>query len=122
MTTVEINKILLLAKIKSSKLANDYVIKISNGFNSEEKELNKIKYIKSLISSIELYMIRCKDLVLSDGIIIDGNSKVIMSRNNSLYLQSKEQEIRLGSDDQNCLNNEQICKMIRDLRSITSNC
>ena len=121
MTILEVNKIILLAKIKSSKLASEYIVKISHGYDAK-CVINKIKYIKSLIKSIQSYLDNSCESKLENGIITNKEGEIIMSQNNSLYLQSKEQKIVLGAEDQNCLTNDQICKMIRDLRSVTSTC
>jgi hypothetical protein len=117
----DLYKFIAYAKICSCRLSCDYVHKTNNGYDTEDL-MNKIRLLKSYILSIESYIYPSCNDVYCDGLKILDNKKVIPSKNNSLYLNSKEGKENIKSEDLNCLTEEQVCELAERIKGICANC
>lgn len=116
-----IKKFLAYAKICYSNMSLDYVNAVNYGECGKDL-MNKILLLKSYIKEIEKYVFAsCKDFVLNGEKNI-GCEKIIMSKNNSLYLQSKGGKVKFNSNDLNCLTEDEICELGGRIKKICINC
>jgi len=112
---------LAYAKICSANLSYSYVKAVNYG-ECGEAILGKVLLLKTYIREIEDYIYPgCKDFYL-DGIKNFQGRKIVMSRNNSLYLTSKEGKVNIESKDLNCLTEGDICELASRIKKICINC
>jgi hypothetical protein len=109
------------AKICSCNLACKYVGKVNYG-ECGESLLDKIKLLNSYIKSIESYIYSCCKNNYYKGIKTFDGKKIVMSKNNSLYLESEGKKIEISSNEINCLTEDQICELVSRIKRICSNC
>lgn len=114
-------KFLAYAKACSCSLACKYVNDKNYGKDVDDL-LNKILLVDSYIESIENYIYSCCSDFYSKGIKYFQGSKIVMSKNNSLYLKSEGEKISIESSDLNCLTEDQICELVSRIKAICVNC
>ncbi len=112
---------LAYAKNCSCSLACKYVEKVNYGECGEDL-MNKIRLLNSYIREIENYIYACCKNFYSKGIKYFCGTKVVMSKNNSLYLESEDQKIEIKSSDLNCLTEGEICELASRIKGICINC
>jgi len=112
---------LAFAKSCSCDLACNYVKKKNYGHNVDDL-LNKLLLIEGYIDDIESYIYTsCKDYY-KDGVKFFQGKRIMVSENNSLYLLSKEEKVKIESSSVNCLTEDEICELASRLKMICSNC
>jgi hypothetical protein len=112
---------LAYAKSCACNLACKYVEKVNYGECGEEL-LNKMKLLEVYIESIEDYIYSCCKDFYHKGIKNFEGKKIIMSKNNSLYLNSQDQKISITSSELNCLTEDEICELVKRIKAICANC
>ena len=112
---------LAFAKSCSCSLACKYVTMVNYGECGEET-MNKLRLLDSYIESIENYIYACCKDFYYKGVKHFQGSKIIMSKNNSLYLTSEEKKIKIESSDLNCLTEDEICELASRIKRICTNC
>lgn len=112
---------LAYAKSCACDMACKYVKMSNNGYDTSDL-LNQLRLLNSYIKSIESYIYPSCNDVYCDGLKILDNKKVIPSKNNSLYLNSKEGKENIKSEDLNCLTEEQVCELAERIKGICANC
>lgn len=112
---------LAFAKSCSCDLAGKYVTMVNYGECGDDL-MNKIRLLDSYIREIEDYVYATCEDFLQDGIKHFQGLKIIMSKNNSLYLTSKEQRIEVESSSLNCLTEDQVCELASRIKTICTNC
>jgi len=117
----DLYKFIAYAKTCSCDMACDYVHKTNHGYSTEGL-MDKIRLLRSYIRSIENYIYPSCNDVYCDGFKVLDGKKVIPSKNNSLYLISKEGKEKIKSEDLNCLTEDQVCELADRIRSICVNC
>lgn len=116
-----LHKFLVYAKSCACDLACKYVDKTNHGQDASDL-LNRLRLLSSYIKTIQDYLYpSCKDYYYQGFKFLNGK-KVFTSKNNSLYLISKDQKIEISSQELNCLTEEQICELANKIRSICANC
>jgi len=116
-----IYKFLAYAKICSCRLACKYVSKVNYGECGEDL-MNEIRLLNSYIEEIEGYIYACCKDFYRKGVKYFHGAKIIMSKNNSLYLTSEDEKIKIESSSLNCLTEEEICELASRIRRICINC
>jgi len=112
---------LAYAKLCSCSLSCKYVEKVNYGECGEDL-MNKIRLLNVYIDEIEGYIYSCCNDLYSKGIKYFCGSKIVMSTNNSLYLESEDEEVKIESKDLNCLTEDDICKLALRIKRICTNC
>lgn len=121
-TDCYISKVVVNAKCCSSKLAAEYVSSANYGFNEDEDLLTMLEALDSYISCLEKYRVVDDGDFIEGGMMFLGGKTIVLSKNNSLYLQSEERRIAVSSQDVNCLSEEDICLIISKIQSICAEC
>jgi len=116
-----ISNFLAYAKTCSCKLACKYVEMVNYGECGEDL-MNKIRLVDSYIEEIENYVYACCKDFYQDGVKHFQGLKIIMSKNNSLYLDSQGQKIKIETSALNCLTEDQVCELASRIKSICTNC
>ena len=114
-------KFLAFAKLCSCDLACKYVTAVNYGECGKDT-MNKMRLLDSYIESIESYIYSCCKDFYCKGVKNFHGSKIIMSKNNSLYLTSEDQKIKFKSNDLNCLTEKDICELASRIKRICTNC
>jgi len=110
-------------KAYSSEVALEYVNAVRYGYEERSKVLfNKLVFIKGIIRVFEDFNISDGKVFVKGGILNRFCKKVLLSKNNSLYLKSKNQKIILSEEDLNCLSCEDLCKLSDKVLSNCSTC
>ena len=112
---------LAFAKNCSCTLACEYVSKVNYGECGEET-MDKMLLLDSYIKEIENYIYGCCKSFYSKGVKYFCGTKIVMSNNNSLYLESEAQKIEVKSSDLNCLTEDEICELASRIKRICTNC
>ena len=116
-----IYQFLAYAKSCACEMSCKYVENANHGYDVYD-DLNKIRLLDSYIKSINNYLYpSCNDFYF-DGKKHLGGKKVYASKNNSLYLSSKDTKIKISSKELNCLTEEQVCDLAHKIREICINC
>lgn len=102
-------------------MACEYVEMVNYG-ECGEALMNKIRLMNSYIKEIENYVYACCDDFYQDGVKHFQGLKIIMSENNSLYLTSQGQKIKVESSSLNCLTEDQVCELASRIKRICTNC
>lgn len=112
---------LAYAKTCACDMACKHVEMANHGYDTDGM-LNKIRLLTSYIKTIENYIYPCCSDFYFDGKKHLGGKKVYASKNNSLYLSSKDTKIKISSEELNCLTEEQVCDLAHKIREICTNC
>lgn len=112
---------LAFAKSCSAQIACDYVNAVNYGKDGELL-LGKLKLMRSWIRSIETFIYPCCSDVYFEGVKNFQGKKITMSKNNSVYLASEDQEVAISSEELNCLTEDDICELASRIKKLCSNC
>lgn len=112
---------LAYAKNCSCTMACEYVDKVNYGECSKDL-MNKIRLLNSYIKSIEEHIYTCCNDYYDKGIKYFCGAKIVMSKNNSVYLESEEQKVSIESSDLNCLTEDEICELVSRIKKNCINC
>lgn len=118
----DIDGLLLRAKLCSSDVSLKYVNALRYGYEERAEELfNILVFLKGAIRIFN-------DYELSEGVFAENSilnrfgRKALLSTNNSLFLESKDQKILLSEEELNCSSAEELCKLSEKISSICSTC
>ena len=119
-----IKQVVVLAKCCSSRLAGDYVSSANYGYKESERaeKLEKMLRLKAMINCLEKYYVPTKEDFIENGVLNYRGAKIILSKNNSLSLQSDGKKLAVSSEDVNCISEEELCSLIRKIESFCSEC
>lgn len=121
-TQCNINNELFRAKTCSCTFALKYVNAVRYGYIEKAKRyFNTLLFLKGVIRIFEDYELSGE--VFAENCILNRfGKKALLSNNNSLSLDSKNQKILLSEEELNCLSQEELCKLSEKVLSICSIC
>lgn len=95
-------------KSKFIELANEYVIKEDNGYDTTCLK-SKMNYLRSLVNTLERYITpNTENRIEGDYLYLQGK-KILLSPNNNYICHSEDQEINVDDTYLNCLTEEEVC-------------
>ena len=121
-TQCEINKQIFSMKMCSSALAVKYVNAVRYGYlEKSEKLFAQLMLLKSSIRIFEEYELS-SNVFAENSILNRFNKKALLSKDNSLFLESKNEKVCIPEEELNCFSNEKLCELAGKLSSICSTC
>ena len=118
----DINCFLVQAKCCAADLACEYVTEATYGSPKAQGLLDRLLLVKSLIKSVEAYVIIPGESSVLDGVLQFGCRRVLLSKNNSLSLESTGASIPVSPDLFNCLSEEELCQIVSKIRTLCPGC
>ncbi len=117
-----ISNFITWAKCCSSDIAHCYVMEATYGDPESEQTLDKLKLLDCLIGIVERFNIATDDDFIEGGVLFLGGKQIVLSKNNSLSLESADTKISISSDDINCISEDQVCSIINKIKGLCPNC
>ena len=100
-----------------AELGYEIVLKCNKGYDVE-KLFSKLQYLKSLRDILERAL-RCGDKIVKDNKIHFCNEKILLSKNNSLFLTHADECSETELSEECCTD---LCEVESKLSSICINC
>jgi len=121
-TQCNINNELLRAKLCSSGYALKYVNAVRYGYtDNADKYFNILVFLKGAIRVFEDYILSC-EIYAEKGILNRFGKKALLSKFNSLSLESENQKTIVLEEELNCVTKEDLCSLSKKVSSICSTC
>ena len=121
-TQCDINGQLLRMKLCSSEIAVKYVNAVRYGYtDKEEKYFNAMLMLRSAIRIFQDFEV-AECVYAENGVLNRFGKKALLSKNNSLSLESKSQKVLLSEEQLNCVTETDLCALADKVTSICSTC
>jgi len=121
-TNTDISEVVFFANQCCARLANKFVNQANYGMEEQEGTMDTIKALKCYIKALKDYIpVTNKDFI-ENGEMSLGKDKIVLSKKNSLSLESKDKKISVSPGDINCISEEDIYTITNKIKALCCDC
>lgn len=110
------------AYLLSSKLAKDYLRKVTYGHPNIDKCFRRLSVIRTLIREIERYQVVDENDFYDWGVLNLGGKKITLSEDNLLPLEAGNDKYLIQNDQINCITEQEYCKILNRIELFAEEC